>query len=129
MGNLGFNDSESYGLTWKVRGYCTDESNPEIFDRTGVYGNIKRSDIYGMYYGVYTYGHDGGVWTGNVMRDNIQYGFDPHDDSDNIVIANNKVYGNGNHGKGADKGTSLEKVATQESVGSLLFTIYHNHCS
>lgn len=99
MGNMGFLDSESYGLTWKVRGFCVDKSNPEVFDRTGVYGEIQNSEIYGMYYGVYTYGHDGGEWTNNVMRDNIQYGFDPHDDSDNLVIANNEVYGNGNHGE------------------------------
>ena len=24
MGYMGFNDAESYGLTWKVRGFCTD---------------------------------------------------------------------------------------------------------
>lgn len=24
MGYLGFDDSESYGLTWKVRGFCSD---------------------------------------------------------------------------------------------------------
>lgn len=33
------------------------------------------------------------------MYDNVQYGFDPHDDSDNLEIAYNKVWGNGNHGK------------------------------
>ena len=98
MGNLGFYDSESYGISWKVRGFCKDKSNPEIFDRTGVYGDIQGSEVYGMYYGVYSYGHDGGVWTGNVVHDNIQYGFDPHDDTDNLLIANNTVYGNGNHG-------------------------------
>ena len=99
MGNLGWLDSESYGLTWKVRGFCTDLSNPEVFDRTGVYGDIQGSEIYGMYYGMYSYGHQDGVWTDNIMHDNIQYGFDPHDDSDNLVIANNEVYGNGNHGE------------------------------
>ena len=33
------------------------------------------------------------------MHDNVQYGFDPHDDSDYLTIADNKVYGNGNHGE------------------------------
>lgn len=32
------------------------------------------------------------------MHDNAQYGFDPHDDSDNLEIAHNTVWGNGNHG-------------------------------
>ena len=99
MGNLGWFDSESYGLTWKVRGFCKDLSNPEVFDEVQVYGDIQNSDIYGMYNGLYSYGHEGGVWTGNKMHDNIQYGFDPHDDSDRLTIANNIVYGNGNHGE------------------------------
>ena len=57
MGYLGWFDSESYGLTWKVRGFCADKSNPEVFDTTNVYGDIKNSDIHHMYYGMYSYGH------------------------------------------------------------------------
>lgn len=47
MGNLGWKDAESYGLTWKVRGFCTDLSNEEIFEDHNVYGDIKGSEIYG----------------------------------------------------------------------------------
>lgn len=50
MGNLGFFDAESYGLTWKVRGLCTKTGkleNVDIFDNRNVYGDIKGSDIYG----------------------------------------------------------------------------------
>lgn len=47
MGNMGFKDSESYGLTWKVRGLCKDLSNVKLFDKRNVYGDIKNSDIYG----------------------------------------------------------------------------------
>ncbi|CAM9775659.1 unnamed protein product, partial [Sphacelaria rigidula] len=57
MGDLGWFDAESYGLTWKVRGFCPDLSNPEVFDEVNVYGDIQGSDIYGMYYGMYSYGH------------------------------------------------------------------------
>ncbi|CAM9200699.1 unnamed protein product [Ectocarpus fasciculatus] len=103
MGNMGYYDAESYGLTWKVRGLCTDLSNVEIMDDHNVYGDIINSEIYGMYYGMYSYGHQGGVWTDNIMRDNILYGFDPHDDSDYLTIARNTVYGNGNHGIIASK--------------------------
>ncbi|CAN0068202.1 unnamed protein product, partial [Sphacelaria rigidula] len=80
-----------------------DKSNPEVVDEVDVYGDIQGSNIYGMYYGMYSYGHDGGVWTNNKMHDNILYGFDPHDDSDNLEIADNEVYGNGNHGIIASK--------------------------
>lgn len=75
MGDLGWFDSESYGLTWKVRGFCEDLSNPEVFDEVNVYGDIQGSNIYGMYYGMYSYGHQAGVWTNNVMHDNILYGY------------------------------------------------------
>lgn len=40
----------------QVRGYCSDESNPEIFDEVNVYGNIYDSEIHDNYFGVYTYG-------------------------------------------------------------------------
>lgn len=49
FGNMGWDDSESYGLTWKVRGLCKDLSNLEIFDKYSVYGDILNSDIYGAY--------------------------------------------------------------------------------
>lgn len=37
------------------------------------------------------------------MFNNIQYGFDPHDDSDFLNIHDNTVYNNGNHGIIASK--------------------------
>lgn len=49
MGWMGFLDSESYGLTWKVRGFCKNKTNPEVFDTTNVYGDIINSNIHHMY--------------------------------------------------------------------------------
>ncbi|CAB1099946.1 MEP1 [Ectocarpus sp. CCAP 1310/34] len=107
MGYMGFFDSESYGLTWKVRrqagrgvvrGFCKDLSNPDVFETTNVYGDIKNSDIHHMYYGHYSYGHQGGVWTNNEMHDNHQY------------VANNKVYNNYNHGIIASKRCNNVKI-------------------
>eukprot|EP00903_Cladosiphon_okamuranus_P017354 g15988.t1 len=110
MGYLGYDASESYGLTWKVRGFCEDLSNPQVFDDVDVFGDIKDSDIHHMYYGMYSYGHQGGVWTNNLMHDNFQYGFDPHDDSDYLTIAGNKVYNNVNHGIIASKRCNNVKI-------------------
>ncbi|CAM9773108.1 unnamed protein product, partial [Discosporangium mesarthrocarpum] len=53
MGYLGYQASESYGLAWKVRGFCKDKSNPGIFDGVGVYGDILRSDIHHLFFGMY----------------------------------------------------------------------------
>lgn len=114
MGYLGYFDSESYGLTWKVRGFCVDKSNPEVFDNTDVFGDIKGSDIHHMYYGMYSYGHQGGVWTNNKMHDNHQYGFDPHDDSDYLTISHNTVWNNVNHGIIASKRCNNVKIYDNE---------------
>ncbi|CAN0464397.1 unnamed protein product, partial [Discosporangium mesarthrocarpum] len=86
-----------------VRGFCKDKRNPEVFDFVDVYGNIIDSDIHHNYFGMYTYGHQQGNWSYNKMHDNIQYGFDPHDDSDYLTIHDNEVWGNGNHGIIASK--------------------------
>ncbi|CAN0209622.1 unnamed protein product [Ectocarpus sp. 12 AP-2014] len=111
---LGYFDSESYGMTWKVRGFCKDLSNPEVFELTNVYGDLTGSDIHHLYYGHYSYGHQGGVWTNNKMHDNWQYGFDPHDDSDYLTIAYNEVYNNVNHGIIASKRCNNVKIFENE---------------
>ncbi|CAN0243860.1 unnamed protein product [Scytosiphon promiscuus] len=110
IGYLGYFDSESYGMTWKVRGFCVDKSNEDVFETTNVYGDILNSDIHHLYYGHYTYGHQGGVWDNNKMHDNWQYGFDPHDDSDYLTISNNEVYNNVNHGIIASKRCNNVKI-------------------
>ena len=103
IGYLGYDGSESWGLSYKVRGFCSDKSNPEIFDSVGVYGNIYDSEIHHNYFGHYSYGHQNGDWSRNMVHDNIGYGFDPHDYSRNLTIHDNTVYSNGNHGIIASK--------------------------
>lgn len=93
IGYLGFDASESYGLSWKVNG-----DTPGLYDLVQVRGNITNSHIHHNYFGVYTYGHQDGEWRNNEVDNNVVYGFDPHDDSDNIIIANNNVHHNGSHG-------------------------------
>jgi len=93
IGYLGYNASESYGLTWKVAG-----SSPGLYDKVNVLGDIKNSKIHHNYFGVYTYGAYGMAITDNQVYNNIQYGVDPHDDSDSLTIDHNDVHHNGNHG-------------------------------
>ncbi|CAN0194155.1 unnamed protein product, partial [Ectocarpus sp. 12 AP-2014] len=113
---FGYDETESYGISWKVRGLCDDLSNKDtLFEAVRVYGDIKNSDIYGMWYGHYSYGHLGGVWTNNLMHDNHVYGFDPHDDSDYLTISGNTCYNNGNHGIIASKRCDHLLVEDNES--------------
>ena len=90
---LGYAAAESYGLTWKVSG-----NDQDLFDKVDVHGDVVNSYIHHNYFGAYTYGAYGMNWVGNEVSDNIQYGIDPHDDSDHLVIENNYVHHNGNHG-------------------------------
>jgi parallel beta-helix repeat protein len=98
---LGYNAAESYGLVWKVIG--DPGSGFSLYDAVNVYGDIVDSRIHHNYYGMYTFGHQGGNWTGNEVDNNVGYGFDPHDDSDDLLIEDNDVHHNGFHGIIASK--------------------------
>eukprot|EP00904_Undaria_pinnatifida_P001002 jgi/Undpi1/10902/HiC_scaffold_3.g01428.m1 len=108
IGYLGYDAAESYGISYKARGLCADLTNLDIYDDDngldyGVTGNIKGSELHHNWFGMYSWGHDGGKWYNNEVHDNIGYGFDPHDDSDKMRIVGNTVYNNGWHGIIASK--------------------------
>lgn len=95
LGYLGFyphssRDGSSYGVAWKL----PDGTAGKYF----VTGEVKNSKFHNNYFGAYTYGAVGMVWQGNEFYNNIQYGLDPHDDSNGFLVENNKAYDNGNHG-------------------------------
>lgn len=93
VGYLGYNAAESYGLAWKVLGII-----PSVFEAVNVYGNVENSRIHHNYFGMYTFGAYGMNIVANEVDNNIQYGIDPHDDSDSLVIEGNNSHHNGNHG-------------------------------
>lgn len=93
IGYLGYYAAESYGLTWKVSG-----TTAGIFDKVNVYGNVENSRIHHNYFGFYSYGAYGMNIRFNEFDNNIKYGIDPHDDSDNLLIEGNHSHHNGNHG-------------------------------
>jgi poly(beta-D-mannuronate) C5 epimerase len=116
IGYLGYNASESYGLVWKVIG--SPGTNFELYDKVNVYGDIFGSNIHHNYFGVYTYGHHGGQWVGNEVHHNVKYGFDPHDDSDHLLIQDNDVHDNGNHGIIASKRCDHVVIRNNRSYGN-----------
>lgn len=83
---LGYEASERYGLSWKANGDLA------VLD---VLGDVKNSKIHHNHHGVYTFGLQGGQWTGNEVYSNNGYGFDAHDHSDDLVIDGNNVHDNG----------------------------------
>lgn len=93
VGYLGHFAAEAYGLSWKVLG-----SSPGLFDAVGVLGSVTKTRIHHNYYGAYTWGADGMVWRNNEFDNNVLYGLDPHDNSDNLIIEDNLAHHNGSHG-------------------------------
>ncbi|CAN0502403.1 unnamed protein product, partial [Ectocarpus sp. 12 AP-2014] len=61
-----------YGASSQVRGFCVDLSNEDLFDRVNVRGDIRFSDIHHNYFGMYTYGHQDGLWEYNLMHENAK---------------------------------------------------------
>ena len=107
IGYLGSHNTEAYGVTWKVVDttavYLPPGTTNTLFDVVNVYGDILNSRLHHNYFGMYSYGHHGGWWANNEVDHNLGYGFDPHDDSDYLVIENNNVHDNGWHGIIASK--------------------------
>jgi parallel beta-helix repeat protein len=83
MSYLGSDRTAAYGVSWRVGG-----STGEVLDSTFAHN----------FFGVYTFEAADIVFRGNVFRDNILYGFDPHDFSTGLVVEENEAYGNGSHG-------------------------------
>ncbi len=94
ISHLGYDDAESYGLTWKVAG----EETPDLFERVDVYGDVRDSRIHHNYFGLYFFGAQGMNIVSNEVAHCVEYGVDPHDDSDQLLIEGNDVHHDGNHG-------------------------------
>lgn len=91
--NLGYNEPESSGITYKVKGLCPDSSNLKTFNKVGVYGNILDSNLHDNYNGHYSYGHKNGEFVRNVVHDNIENGI-LLDKIDKAIVINNEIRDN-----------------------------------
>jgi parallel beta-helix repeat protein len=100
IGYLGSHDAEAYGLVWKVIESPTSTygSITNLYNLVNVFGDIIHSRVHHNYFGHYSFGSFGQHLADNEMDHNVGYGFDPHDDSDYLVVEGNNVHHNGWHG-------------------------------
>lgn len=91
---LGSADGESYGISWRD---TNDGDAPDVL-RARVTGEVINSTFSHNYFGIYTYQASNMLFRGNKFHNNISYGFDPHDFSNNFLVENNEAFENGNHG-------------------------------
>lgn len=91
---LGFKDltvgGGTYGVSWRV--------SSGTFGRNLITGEVINSKFHNNYFGIYTFGATGMVFRGNEFANNVIYGLDPHDDSNNFLVEGNVAYGNAHHG-------------------------------
>jgi hyaluronan synthase len=80
-----------YGLSWRIE-------NSARFHRELTTGTFEENDIHDNYMGFYSFGATGMVLRNNKVHNNLEYGLDPHDDSNNFLVEFNEVHNNGNHG-------------------------------
>lgn len=104
-----------YGVSWKLE---TGTIGKKV-----VTGNIIDSNFHHNQFGVYTYGSIAQVMTGNDVYANLDYGFDPHDDSMYLVIEHNRAFKNGNHGIITSKRCRYNIIANNESYENALHGI------
>ena len=61
-------------------------------------GTVTNSVFAHNHFGAYTHQAQGMRWSGNTFSDNVEYGFDPHDFSNDFVVESNTAHHNGKHG-------------------------------
>ncbi len=61
-------------------------------------GYVNNSSFHHNYFGIYTWDSKDVVIENSAFYENLEYGMDFHDYSDNFIVRNNKVFSNGNHG-------------------------------
>jgi parallel beta-helix repeat protein len=95
--HLGFGTGTSSGVAWRgaapdVAGSASDAA------RVPARGTVTDSVFARNHFGAYTHEAQGMRWTGNTFADNEEYGFDPHDFSNDFVVEGNTAHHNGKHG-------------------------------
>lgn len=93
---LGFGAGQAYGLSWRDVNSSSDP--PEAPKRRRVRGDMIGSESHHNYYGYYTFQAQDMIVRGNKFYSNIQYGFDPHDYTTDVLVEHNEAFDNGNHG-------------------------------
>jgi parallel beta-helix repeat protein len=86
--DLGFGTGQTSGAAWRGM------EKPQVKAR----GDVLNTRFEGNYFGAFTFEAEAMRWVGNVFANNLHYGFDPHDFSNNFLVERNDAYGNGSHG-------------------------------
>lgn len=134
IGYLGYDAAESYGMAWKVA-YKVNAADPgdapppgrQLYALADVFGDVVGSTFHHNYFGSYTFGGYCMRWISNTFANNIQYGLDPHDDSDFLTISGNTFRDNGNHGLICSVECDHLVITNNQSYGNLHGIMIHRN--
>ena len=108
--DLGFGTGTSSGVAW--RGAADDTGSSE---RVKAQGAVTSSVFARNHFGAYTHEASGMLWENNTFVGNEEYGFDPHDFSDDFLVIGNTAAANGKHGfifsRGCNRNVLRDNVA------------------
>ena len=109
IGYLGFGTGTSSGVAWRGADHVPGQpADPAL-------GDVTASVLHDNWFGAYTFEAQGMQWVGNTFADNQAYGFDPHDLSNDFLVADNVAHGNGRHGfifsRGCDRNILRNNVS------------------
>ena len=90
---LGFDVGSTSGVAW-----IGPSTNSATTPADKARGDVTDSKFLNNHFGAYTRLADSMHWLRNTFADNDEYGFDPHDFSNNFLVEGNTAYGNGKHG-------------------------------
>ena len=108
---LGFGTGTSSGVAWRGAAPNVAGTAPDS-GWIKAQGTVTDSVFAHNHFGAYTHEAQGMRWTGNTFSDNEEYGFDPHDFSDDFVVENNTAHHNGKHGFIFSRGCGATSCAT-----------------
>jgi parallel beta-helix repeat protein len=109
--DLGFGEGAHSGVGWRS---ITWAGATEV-----VRGNVVYSQFARNYFGAYTFEAVEMHWQGNTFANNIVYGFDPHDYSNDFIVEDNIVYGSGKHGIIFSRGCDRNIIRNNQSYDNL----------
>ena len=94
---LGFGTGTSSGVAWRGAAPDVAGTAPDA-GRIRAQGTVTNPLFAHNHFGAYTHEAQGMHWSGNTFSDNEEYGFDPHDFSNDFVVEGNTAHHNGKHG-------------------------------
>lgn len=98
--HLGFGTGISSGMAWRGAGPTAPGVEP-----IRAQGEVTSSVFAHNHFGAYTHDAQGMRWVGDTFAHNEEYGFDPHDLSNDFLVEGNLAHHNGRHGFIFSRGT------------------------